>query len=122
MSRHASSTPSPEGALRLGRLNCHGSAYEIAFGSPKLIASGPAKVIAAGSAKLIADYWTDVSVAADAAAMTAKRTDMHRLRELVRLHRLDTGAREMARLLGLSPNTELLSRSAGAGGLLLVRA
>jgi hypothetical protein len=58
---------------------CHGSAYEIAFGSPELIAFGSAKVIAAGSAKLIADYWTDVSVAADAAAMTAKRTDMHRL-------------------------------------------
>jgi transposase len=69
-------------------------------------------VIAAGSAKLIADYWTDVSVAADAAAMTAKRTDMHRLRELVRLHRLDTGAREVARLLGLSPNTERRYREA----------
>jgi transposase len=91
---------------------CHGSAYEIAFGSPKLIASGSAKVIAAGSAKLIADYWTDVSVAADAAAMTAKRTDMHRLQELVRLHRLETGAREAARLLGLSPNTERRYREA----------
>lgn len=31
---------------------------------------------------------------------------MHQLPELVRLHRLDTGAREVARLLGVSPNTE----------------
>jgi hypothetical protein len=71
----------------------------MAPGSLELIAFGSAKVIAAGSAKLIADYWTDVSVAADAAATTAKRTDMHRLRELVRLHRLDTGAREVAHVL-----------------------
>ena len=31
---------------------------------------------------------------------------MHRLQELVRLHRLGTGARECARLLRMSPNTE----------------
>jgi len=31
---------------------------------------------------------------------------MHRLQELVRLHRMDTGAREVARLLRMSPNTE----------------
>jgi transposase len=31
---------------------------------------------------------------------------MHRLQELVRLHRLGTGAREVARLLDMSPNTE----------------
>jgi hypothetical protein len=31
---------------------------------------------------------------------------MHRLQELVRLHRLKTGARERARLLDMSPNTE----------------
>ena len=31
---------------------------------------------------------------------------MHRLQELVRLHRMGTGAREVARLLGMSPNTE----------------
>ncbi|GDX83863.1 hypothetical protein LBMAG42_56740 [Deltaproteobacteria bacterium] len=31
---------------------------------------------------------------------------MHQLQELVRLHRLGTGAREVARLLGISPNTE----------------
>jgi transposase len=31
---------------------------------------------------------------------------MHRLQELVRLHRMDTGPREVARLLRMSPNTE----------------
>ena len=31
---------------------------------------------------------------------------MHQLQELVRLHRLGTGAPEVARLLGISPNTE----------------
>jgi hypothetical protein len=37
---------------------------------------------------------------------------MHRLQELVRLHRLGTGAREVARLLGLGPNTERRYREA----------
>lgn len=47
------------------------------------------------------------------------RTDMHRLQELVRLHRKGTGAREVARLLGLSPNTERTWRIAlGTAGLL----
>lgn len=40
------------------------------------------------------------------------RTDMHQLQELVRLHRLGTGAREIARLLGISPNTEREYRNA----------
>lgn len=44
--------------------------------------------------------------------MTAKRTEMHRLQELVRLHRLNTGAREVARVLGLGPNTERRYREA----------
>jgi transposase len=35
---------------------------------------------------------------------------MHRLQELVRLHRQGRGAREVARLLGMSPNTERLYR------------
>lgn len=44
---------------------------------------------------------------------------MHRLQDLVRLHRMGTGAREVARLLGMSPNTERLYRAAfGAEGLL----
>jgi transposase len=38
--------------------------------------------------------------------MSARRVLMHRLEELVRLHRMGTGAREAARLLGMSPNTE----------------
>ena len=47
------------------------------------------------------------------------RTDMHRLQELVRLHRMGTGAREVARLLELSPNTERSWRLAlAAAGLL----
>jgi len=47
------------------------------------------------------------------------RTDMDRLVELVRLHRMGTGAREVARLLGVSPNTERRWREAlAAAGLL----
>jgi transposase len=37
---------------------------------------------------------------------------MHRLQELVRLHRLNTGGREVARLLQMSPNTERQYRQA----------
>lgn len=52
--------------------------------------------------------------------MSAKRTDMHRLQELVRLHRKGVGCRETARLLGLGPNTERRYRRAlDAAGLLL---
>lgn len=44
---------------------------------------------------------------------------MDRLRELVRLHRMGTGAREVARLLGMGPNTERAYRTAlkAAGAL-----
>ena len=38
--------------------------------------------------------------------MSATRKDMHDLQELVRLHRMGTGCRKVASLLGLSPNTE----------------
>lgn len=38
--------------------------------------------------------------------MSRRRTEMDRLQELVRLHRMGTGCREVARLLGMSPNTE----------------
>ena len=41
-----------------------------------------------------------------------ERIDMHRLQELVRLHRMNNGAREVARLLGISPNTERTYRQA----------
>ena len=47
-----------------------------------------------------------------APAMANRRTDMHRLQELVRLHRMGTGAREVARLLGISPTTERAYRQA----------
>ena len=44
---------------------------------------------------------------------------MHRLEELVRLHRMGTGAREVARLLGMGPNTQREYREAlEKGGLL----
>jgi hypothetical protein len=38
--------------------------------------------------------------------MCMRRVEMDRLQELVRLHRMGTGAREVARVLGMSPNTE----------------
>ncbi len=38
--------------------------------------------------------------------MSRDRTDMHRLQELVRLHRLKTGYRKVATMLKMSPNTE----------------
>lgn len=48
-----------------------------------------------------------------------RRVDMHRLQELVRLHRMGTGAREVARLLEMSPNTERGYREALAEASLL---
>ncbi len=44
--------------------------------------------------------------------MCMRRVDMDRLQELVRLHRMGTGAREVARLLSMSPNTERTYREA----------
>ncbi len=41
-----------------------------------------------------------------------ERTDMHRLQELVRLHRQGRGPREVARRLAMSPNTERAYRNA----------
>jgi len=38
--------------------------------------------------------------------MSKRRVDMDRLQELVRLHRMGTGARKVARMLRMSPNTE----------------
>ena len=37
--------------------------------------------------------------------MSARRTDMHRLQELIRLHRLGTGSRVMARTLRMGRDT-----------------
>jgi transposase len=51
--------------------------------------------------------------------MSMRRVEMHRLQELVRLHRMGTGAREVARMLHMSPNTERDYRNAlEAEGLL----
>ena len=48
-----------------------------------------------------------------------RRVEMDRLQELVRLHRMGSGDREVARLLGMSPNTERQYRQAlDATGLL----
>jgi len=44
--------------------------------------------------------------------MAQRRTEMDRLVELVRLHRMKTGARDVARLLKMGPNTERLYRLA----------
>jgi len=41
-----------------------------------------------------------------------KKIDMHRLQELVRLHRMGTGRRERCRLLKMGPNTERTYREA----------
>jgi transposase len=45
-------------------------------------------------------------------AMSYWRLEMHRLQELVRLHRMKTPVREVARLLQMSPNTEREYRKA----------
>ncbi len=51
--------------------------------------------------------------------MSALRADMYRLQELVRLHRMGTKSRDVARLLRMSPKTELGYRTAlTAAGLL----
>jgi hypothetical protein len=51
--------------------------------------------------------------------MSMRRVDMDRLQELVRLHRMGTGAREVARILCVSPTTERTYRGAlEAEGLL----
>lgn len=51
--------------------------------------------------------------------MCKRRVEMDRLQELVRLHRMKTGAREVARILDMSPNTEREYRKAlDAEGLL----
>ena len=51
--------------------------------------------------------------------MSAPRTDMHRLQELVRLFRMGIGVRERARLLGMSTRTEREYREAIAHAVLL---
>lgn len=84
----------------------------IPAGSAKVIPFGSAKVILAGSAKVILNDWTNDERSADAGRMAARPTEMHRLAELVRLHRQGLKTREVARLLGMSPNTERRYREA----------
>ena len=74
-------------------------------GAAKVIATGAAKVTAVGAAK-VTTAGTMMRLPTQERVMSRKRKDMHQLHELVRLHRLGTGAREVARLLGVSPNTE----------------
>ena len=88
-------------------------------------------MIALGAAKVIALGRTMMRAHPGPRIVSRNRTDMHQLQEPVRLHRLGTGARKVARLLGVTPNTEreyrlaflkadlLLGprgRSAGVGG------
>ena len=54
--------------------------------------------------------------------MSQTRTEMDQLQELVRLHRMGTGCREVARLLSISPNTERQYREILAGEGLLAGA
>ena len=53
-----------------------------------------------------------VAVHEEDVAMCMRRVDMDRLQELVRLHRMGTGVREVARLVSMSPNTERAYREA----------
>ncbi|WP_437928771.1 hypothetical protein WMF37_05685 [Sorangium sp. So ce291] len=131
---------------------CQGPAYWIATGMAKRIGLGPAKWIGVGSAKWIAAgsaKWIAAETAEapdlgrqtavrhvhpspmrpgmapgfEEAGMSARRTEMHRLQELVRLHRRGEDCREVARLLGMGPNTERRYRTAlSQAGLLEGRA
>jgi transposase len=123
-----------------------GSPKLIAAGAANLIRLGAAKTIRWGAANLIlalafgVTLWVTLRAkalggargdaspaepllsavdAGDVAPMTNRRIAMHRLEELVRLHRLGETTREVARLLGISPNTERAYREAFvAAGLL----
>jgi len=110
----------------LGALQCHSSAYEIALGSAKRTGLSSAKQTAPGSAKQTTaeagEHWTNVEHGDGLAAMTTHRTDMHRLQDLVRLHRHKVGNREAARLLKMGPSTERKYRAALMKAGLLVGA
>jgi transposase len=108
-----------------------GTAKRIRLGTAKRIRLGTAKRIVVGVPRLTAAVLAFALVVVlgiapaqalmvglgagaapgDAAGMR-RRTDMDRLVELVRLHRMGTGARETARLLGMGPNTERQYREA----------
>ena len=103
------------------REHCQGAGYVTALGAPKVIALGAPKVTALGAPKVIASgekgpipaiFWLSRPMGFYLNGMANRRTDMHRLQELVRLHRMGVGAREIARILGISPNTERSYRRA----------
>ena len=90
-----------------------GAGYVIASGAPKVIASGAAKGIRSDLVhRPNRTCGLNTSFGFRLKAVANRRTNMHRLQELVRLHRMGIGAREVARLLGMSPNTERAYRSA----------
>ena len=126
--------------------SCYRPAGVIDAGSAKVIATGSAKVILTGSAKVIGEQrqgagWPtcssetghrarrrrtvlwDLSSGArrEKQRVTAQGISMHRLQELVRLHRLGDGTtHEIAASLKMSPNTERKYRNAlTAAGLLV---
>ena len=125
---------------------CYRPAGVIEAGSAKVIATGSAKVILTGSAKVILGkkqgpgrptytfdtvhrarggrsvLWVLSSFARkEFRHVSAQGISMHRLQELVRLHRLGGGtAHEVAASLRMSPNTERKYRTAlTAAGLLV---
>ncbi len=84
---------------------------------------GTAKLIAPGTAKLVGSNapqgQSPEPSGQEEPEMSAKRIETHVLQDLVRLHRMGSGAREVARLLGVSPNTEREYRRAlGSAGIL----
>jgi transposase len=116
----------------------------IGAGSAKVIRPGSAKVIRLGSAKLIREISSVAGRPAGSAggggardvfrslssgarkekwSVSAEGINMHRLQELVRLHRMGgTATHDIAAALGMSPNTERRYRRALTAAALLVGA
>ena len=90
-------------AKRIARLAGH---LTVALLALALVLARPGRAAWAAAAELGA-----YAELGDTSAMR-RRTDMDRLVELVRLHRMGTGARDVARLLGMGPNTERQYREA----------
>jgi hypothetical protein len=57
----------------------------------------------------------DQASSAGGPSMSARRIRMHRLQELVRLHRMAVGDREAVRMPGMGPNTERHAPSSNVG-------
>ena len=94
-------TPPPSGQARTTK--CHRPAYEshreIGQGEPPAVLGRalPAFDLALPSSRVHPEHEED--------AMAARRTDVHRLQEAVRLHRLGRRERKIARDLRMSRNT-----------------